>query len=487
MDLIPPFEAAASMKPLINIGSLFDIPTGKYVFGKHGESILNGGLGAITGVVGIGNNFKSTILHYMNLCALARIICQVPTSLGTYDAEINIQEPELRRFTELFEEFKDIDLFGEGKWQITDAIKYSGNKWWDALKDWLALKAKSAAKLTVETPFLDRDGINLFKMLVPTFGELDSLSEWRTDDIEDMMTKNEIGDSGANTLHMRQGLGRMRLLMELPQVCGRANHYMSITAQVGKEIAMASGPMPAPPPKKLQYLKNGDKIKGVSDKFFFLMSNCWQASNAAPLINDNKGPEYPREGETNSVKINTDLNVVKLLQLRSKTGLSGIMLEILVSQSEGVLPSLTEFHYCKENGRFGLGGNVQNYHLELYPNVALSRTTVRRKLDSDKRLARAMNITSEMLQMKHYWPTLDMSLFCTPKELRDDLTAIGYDVDKLLDTRGWWTVNNDSHPVPFLSTMDLMRMRKGLYVPYWMPGEDKAKLKLPKQETTETN
>jgi len=56
-------------KVLINIGSLMDIPTGSYVTGAKGESILNGGLGMITGVIGAGNNFKSTIMHYMMLTA----------------------------------------------------------------------------------------------------------------------------------------------------------------------------------------------------------------------------------------------------------------------------------------------------------------------------------------------------------------------------------------------------------------------------------
>jgi hypothetical protein len=42
----------------------------------------------------------------------------------------------------------------------------------------------------------------------------------------------------------------------------------------------------------------------------------------------------------------------------------------------------------------------------------------------------------------------------------------------LLNTRGWWTLDNDKQEVPFLSTLDLLRMRKGLYHPYWL-AEDK--------------
>ena len=58
-DLIP-------FRPLINVGCLFDIITGVYVRGKYGESILNGGLGMLTGIAGIGNNFKTTIFWITN-------------------------------------------------------------------------------------------------------------------------------------------------------------------------------------------------------------------------------------------------------------------------------------------------------------------------------------------------------------------------------------------------------------------------------------
>ena len=49
-----------------------------------------------------------------------------------------------------------------------------------------------------------------------------------------------------------------------------------------------------------------------------------------------------------------------------------------------------------------------------------------------------------------------------------DIKALGYDWKELLATRSWYTFFNEKHPVPFLSTMDLLRMRAGLYHPYWM-------------------
>ena len=142
-----------------------------------------------------------------------------------------------------------------------------------------------------------------------------------------------------------------------------------------------------------------------------------------------------------------------------------------------MLPALSEFHYCKTNGRWGLGGNDRNYWLDLYPDVKLMRTTVRGKLDNDPLLARAMNITSEMLQISQYWPAFPKELLCTPAQLYEDLKKLGYDINDLLNTRGWWTLNNKDYHVPMLTTLDLLKMRVGQYFPYWMNPDKTRKTK----------
>jgi hypothetical protein len=156
------------------------------------------------------------------------------------------------------------------------------------------------------------------------------------------------------------------------------------------------------------------------------------------------------------------------------------LIQLLVSQQDGILPALSEFHYIKVNDRYGLEGNVQNYTLALRPDIALSRTKVRSKINGDPLLRRALNITSEMCQINQLYDYLDDDIYCTPKQLYDDLKAKGYDWEMLLKTRGRWTYDNDQHPVPFLSTMDLMRMRAGKYHPYWL-ADDKKTILQPKQ------
>lgn len=462
MDLLQPkLTPAQNIRPMINVGALLDIPTGDFIIGEHGESILNGGISTLTGVVGIGNNFKTTVMRHMSLTALGRM----PGSKGsTYDTEVNTTETRIKDLAARIDCLYGEDIIDAGRWVLTDKIVYPADQWYDILKEWLIDKRKSGAKLLKDTPFMNRDRSAHFQMHVPTFTEVDSLSEFVTSDVIRMQDENSLGEKGANTVSMRQGLQKNRFLMEIPPLAAGATHYMFLTAHIGQEFNLDPH---APPQKKLQYLKGGLKLKGVPEKFTFITNTCWLCYNAAPLMNQStKTPEYPRSSD-DDLKGDTDLNIVSLTLLRNKSGPSGMTTQLIVSQSEGVLPSLSEFHYIKERERFGINGSLQNYELDLLPGVKLSRTAVRRKIDENEQLRRALNITAELCQMHELWHGMEEGLLCTPAELYNDLKAKGYDWEVLLNTRGWWTLEDD-HPLPFLSTMDLLKMRIGKYHPYWM-------------------
>jgi hypothetical protein len=458
--LTPPFDRIPAVRIGYNVGCLIDIPTGQYVFGKYGESICTGGNQACTGIVGIGNNFKSTFMHYLQGAALARY---AGSNGMTFDTEINLTEARVIQMTSYIDGFTPTNNpIVNGTWTISDKASYFGNQWFDKYKEYVKFKADNAAKIKATTPFLDRDG-SFMTVLRPTFTQIDSLTEFETEDVAEMKDENSLGDKGANTIFMRQGLSKTSMLMQFPKLIAAGNTPLFLTAHIGKLIGMDPH---APPPKKLQFLKNGDTMKGVTDKFSFLTTVCWQCQNASPLLNDGtKAPEYPN-GPGDDMKMDTDLMSVTLSMLRNKYGRSGLQMVIIISQEQGVLPSLSEFHYIKTVDKFGFEGNNINYNLVLCPEIKLGRTTVRPKIDKHPELRRALNILAEMCQIQQLW-TDNEGLFCTPKQLYDDLIAMGYDWTTLLNTRGWWTFDNDKQPVPFLSTMDLMRMRKGLYTPYW--------------------
>lgn len=461
------FNRPPNIKILINLGALLDIPTGFFVKGKHGENVLLGGLGTMTAIVGRGNRFKSTIANYMMLSATNRIFSTTETSISTYDTEINTHEDTLSRFIDRFEYLKDKNIINEGNWVVTDKTIYYGNVWFNELKKFIKSKKDNRSKLSINTPFLNREKEPM-KTVVPTFSCIDSFTAFETEDVIKIQNENELGDAGGNTIHMRQGLSKMRFLMESPSLFGSINHYMMLVAHLGESINMNQSPYAPKPQKKLQYMKVGDKIKGVTDQFMFLMNNCWAVHETKTLLNQStKTVEYPKNKDDNIID-DKDLNIAKITQLRGKSGPSGLNIDLVISQKEGVLPSLTEFYFIKNTDRYGLEGNNNNYHLSLLPEVNLNRTTVRSKIDTDVKLRRALNITAELLQMHQYHRGYK-DILCTPKELYNDIKDLGYDWDVLLTkTRGWFTFNDDNHPLKFLSILDLLQIRSKTYEPYWI-------------------
>lgn len=465
------FKTDNKIKPkiFINIGALLDLPTASIVEGAKGESIYNGGLGPITAVVGTGNNFKSTILHYMMLSAADRVQATSSTSLITYDTEMNMSLDRLESLAKKFDNLPEDILTGEDPmWSITDKSMLAGNDWAVEVNKYTEAKEKDKNSKTDYTAFKDPYTKGPLNLNIPSFVEIDSMSEFEAKTTMEMLSK-DLDSSDTNTYAMKQGLFKSKFMSTIPVMAVRSNTYFLFTAQLGEKLDMRTGPAAYGNPfKNLQYLKNGEQIKGVSPKFFFLTHNAWYAHTAKLLVNDTtKLPQYPIDSNENQ---KTDLNIVMLTQLRGKNGPSGYNIPIVVSQTEGVLPTLTEFHYIKENNRFGLSGNNTHYHLDLYPDVSLSRTTIRGKINSDPKLRRAINFTAELHQLGIYHrSTLEAEgLLTDPKTLYEDIKKLGYDWDVLLNTRGYWVLDQYNHPIPYLSTVDLLRMRKELYKPYFI-------------------
>lgn len=483
MSIFNTVTRSEPVKPSWNIGAGFDVPTASILKGMYGESIMNGGYTIFNGFAGTGNVFKSAMLEWQELAAQDRItyaLNVIPDTLK-YDTEINKNESHIQDFAQEFPSFRIIDPITSGNMVITDKSKYSGNKFFEVMKE--TLKAKDSDKTFIILPFLERDGKTLYKCKMPTFGGVDTLTEFDTDAERKMGEENELGESGANTFFMKSGLFKTRFLMELSPIIHSSFHYMGMIAQIGNEVSIQTGPMPAAPKKTLGSMKNGEVMKNVTSKFSFLTSILYQPVKAVGLFNGSRmedGPLYPMQASDKDFKAKNDNDLfdITLKCLRNKNGPTGFTMTIILSQSMGVQRELTEFHFIKER-RFGLDGNMQNYNLVLYPEVKLSRTTVRRKLTDDYKLARATNILSELLQFRDLRPVIIArdDINCSPEELYKDLITMGFDWNVLLETRGWYCPNNDDPSlIPYLSTIDLLRMRKGLYFPYWMDKTTKKRL-----------
>jgi hypothetical protein len=466
-------EPAEHIKLMIPVGAGLDVPNGMVIKGRRGEHILVGGLATFTGIVGKPNLFKSTIDRFMVHRAAARMR---RSRGGTYDTESNQYEELLGRQSKRIPELLGEDMYKSKRWVLTNKNKYPGEKWYELHRTFLRNKEAHAKELEVNTPFWDRDCNGPMKMIMPTFGDVDSFTEFTVTAVEDIQQKAELGSTDANMIFMRKGLMQTRMLMEVPSMYAAASHFCVMTAQIGKEQAIGqAGPPGMPQETKLTDLKNGDKIKGVTDKFLSLTLACLQAVRARRMINDTtKAPEFPRSSD-DDMRLDTDLTEVYIKNLRSKSGPSGNLQVIVISQSDGVLPSLTEFCYVRElkeantKKRYGIDGSNVSYYLDMYPSVKLSRTTIRGKFDSDYKLRRAMNLTAEMCQMAELWHHHRTMYKMYPSDVFKVLTEKGYDMELLMMTREWWTYNDEEYPIPYLGTVDFLEMVLGRYHPYWYP------------------
>jgi len=461
-----------SIKPLTNIGALMDIPTGTFITGERGERILNGGAAAVTAVAGLGNMFKSTLMHFIAMKSSDTIAYSTGKAMvHTYDTEDNMIF-NLDRINKLTSRMKSIPkdpLYDDDVWSFISKSDMSAEDWIETVHKSVKEKVKDKKSFITYHGYINRiTGKPLVLPYMSSIG-IDSFSELEGSKTQDTVADGNINSS--NTMFMAQGLLRTKVMKDLPTIAVKTNTNFYLTAHVGEVINMASGPFAPQPVKQMQHMNANMKVKGVTGKLFYLSTHFYFIMSARALINSNtKMPEYPDSVNDNS----TDLNIIKFKTLRSKTGPSGHLTELIVSQVEGVLPELSEFHYIKTN-KFGLVGSVQNYAVAVYPDVKISRTTVRKKIDEDAKLRRAIGIVSDMLQMRTFMKQYK-DLECEPEELYNDIKELGYDWDFILEnTRRWYTPNQYTSDLLFLSTLDLLRIRKKLYTPYWFKKRENSK------------
>jgi len=174
------------------------------VIGKKGETIVNGGLSGVEGIVGLGNNFKSTIMHYLMLTAADRVEASLPevTFMHTYDTEDNMVY-DIERYNHLANvatNYLPKDPIDVGVWSITSKATQDADKW---VKTFLyptvdeIVKDEKTYKTVYEAFYNKAEGKPL-ELEVPTFIEIDSLTEFEPDLV--------IVYSGGNDANNRYGI-----------------------------------------------------------------------------------------------------------------------------------------------------------------------------------------------------------------------------------------------------------------------------------------
>ena len=481
MNLNKYLSPGEEMRFNLNIGCLMDIPTsgGRYYVGKHGESICNGGMMLVEGAGARGNMNKTTFIMFR----LLRVIDRYANSNSSvYDTEMSLTTTRILTLAMNMSNIAGVDLFEEERVFITDAVQMSGNIWFDAIKKFRDDKVKDKSQRKA-VPFINKHGEN-YTWWLPTVVLIDSFSGLPIDAVDALFDKETAGGAKLNAEAMRSAAAKTQILSQMPVLTASAGIYITMTAHLGDGVNV--GGMPGQQPvRKLKGFKGDEKFKNVPERFTFYTNNLWKIDKLTILQNADKRVLYPR-GPGDNLIGDTDLQLIQVFNMRAKNGPTGLPFPIVVSQSEGVKPSLTEYHYLRDKdwmrgwGMHASGGKsadgASTVYLDIYPDVALQRTTIRSLCEEDEYLQRALEITSELCQMHNLWRQEvyeNPQLYCTPQELYDDLKAKGFDWDVLLNTRGYWTYLDDHNPLPFLSTMDLLRMRTGEYFPYWMDEKTK--------------
>lgn len=469
------FNEAEIIRPFLNTVPMFDIISGSPIQLPDGTTIVNGGLSPITGVAGMPNAFKSAVAHFFNLSTINNYYPYV-TSLA-YDTEESMSYNRMRMLAARMYPLNTKDLRNDRLLFITDSAQHLGGDWWDRLKKLGRDIIKNYKKMEVTLPWIDPATKTYAKTLRHTNVEMDSISMFQAEVSERMYEDNIIGDSGLNTEAMRGQSAKTQMLMQMPTYTQRARMNIIMTAHMGKVIPMDPR---LPPDKKLAFMKQNYSFKHVGEKFYFLTNNLWICLNVKPLLNQaTKLPEFPRNPD-DDIKRDVDLVSVTIQNARAKSGPTGGQFDIVASQREGLLMDISNLNYIKERKHrttkkpWGIGGNVQRYFCDLWPDVVVQRTTVRKTLDTDPLFRRAVELCLELCLMKDFWNRDDYPEMIAPEDLYLKIKEMGLDWEVLLNTQSQYTYKEvrEARPdiPPTMTAIDLLNVAHG-------------KLKLPWYET----
>lgn len=473
------WQPAPPFFPMPNTGLILDVSAGHMVTGHKGQTIQNGGFALFWCIAALPNMFKSVLAAYCSGCVLRAFQRAV---MHAHDTETTMVEERVERMTRLAMNIKlanyrvPENLVSEGRLFFTSSVDYTATGLLNLVKDYGKKRLKEEKQIDLE--IINPKTNKPYKYYNPVIEFWDSLSGMKADNAAEMLDDGDVGTKDLNMLAMRVNSGKSQIVEQAPDLTAKHGIYILCTAHVGQQYQLDPH---KPNVKTLKFLKGDVKLKRVPENLSFQTGNCYVITGYSPMVESGE-PTYPYAPGGTAIKEN-DLIELRVTNMRGKFGPSGDPLPIVVSQKEGVLPYLSNFLYIKDAGRYGLVGNNTNYALALMPEYSLRRTTLRQKFRESWAAQRAVLILAEMHYLFTRKDDIEDALRCEPTQLYDELKAMGYDWDLLLNTRFWFGPIDEGTEVPYLSTMDLLKMRAGRYHPYWYP-KSRKEMGLPEIEPT---
>lgn len=461
--------------PRFPIHPLVDVLTGELMKCEKGDYVTNGGFSPHMGVTGKGNSNKTLII----LSFICTFIIRNRGSL--VDAQMFETENtlEFMRCLQIAmgmahlngcsdEEKEEIKEYLLDNFTLRASKDIGANAWYDELNDLCDARLKTKKDL-IKLPFADLRGKPVSVYLPHACG-VDSLSALEPEMVAaKFLDSNTAGSSDNNTMYLKEAGAKTQMLAKWLNQNPRASIYMFSSAHMGDNISLEPR---SPPEKKNMFMKQNHKLKNVPEKYYFYTTTLFFINGSTSLVNKDKVPIYPSDSSDKEKRDNKDI-LLEAIILRNKYGQSGAFIPLVANQNQGINWALSAFHYARSNGQWGFTGNDQTYVLDLLPEIKLNRNVIKSRLIDNAEFQRAVDINCELqLLFRYKFDSIPAAYRCNPKELRDGLEDLGYDWKVLLATRGYYTLDHYTHPVKPLSTYDLLRMRVGDYIPYWMDEKD---------------
>ena len=442
-----------------NTGSLFDLPSGRYVPGVDGKWYLNGGLSPhVNAIVGPNGAFKST-----SACTFVMRAASIYKDSETLilDSE-NSLDKDKSRALHMAEELYDDSLEERVRWikGIDYTIGKPKNKDYDAsdiydvIKKICALKETHRKDMIRETPFYDPKTGEALKMWVPTFFFIDSLTELTTALEEETLNGQNTNFSDTNTVAMADGNKKTLFIHAMRKLCQKYGIVFVVTGHFDKVVQMD---MYNPTPKETTFAPRDYKTKGCGSKLKFL-SSIYARTQAVLLQDSSKEPLYACG--TGPAK---DVLEIDITLERCKTANAGEVTPFVATQSEGLLNAVTNYHYLRIHDYFALNGNKQKQQVFLLPDVTISRNTIRSIASGDAKLRRALEIAAQYCYIRNNWNTKDypVRFDLDPNVLFDRLNSDKNKtvIDDILNTRGYWTFKgSEQDQLPYMDLFEILVM-----------------------------
>ena len=437
-------------KPIYNTDSLLDCATGSWVKDSNGQWIIVGGIDLTFAVIGKPNTFKSMVSNglMIQMSQLYATKEYEPYAL-VYDTENSIKVARAVKLLSGFPAFTS-DPIKNKTYHLINKATTVGEEYWKLLMDYRKAILKTK-------PIKHQHFKNVSEYpIASTF--IDSFSELEFSSTVDAVLNQTKDDSSLNTNYMRDGLIKSRIVKQFSSIAYETNMRFILTVHIGKKSTMGESRFSKPTPE-LKFLKEDEALKGVTGKFSFLIFTMITTSNSTILKDPDRLPYYPiDENDT----IETDLNLINLKTIRSKSGPSGVVVPMVCSQSRGLDIPLSNFIFLhKVNKGLGMSGSAQRFHLDLYPEVSLGRKQIASALKEDVKLRNAVLLTARLKQVATY--TSEFAKIIIPtKEIYTKMNELGYDWDKILRARQYWVVNDSDYKQPYISIVDILEICAGI-------------------------